>query len=320
MAHDHSIGGRDFNPFGGVSIFGALGLSDFVTATLFEETQNENWVSQTGTKLAEKLGQKLGFENPVIDTKPKTVIDTRVIDTRNAPKASTGKALNEALNGKTQGSLIISPKSNPPTELKKTKKQKVRKTKMDSSHFEYNGVYFEVMTRSETSKAKYTIYKEIMVRILEQFSAAYEIHGRLFVQHLVLSTNHFTDDNAEMTKFRKCLIQSLARNHGAKQTAFVWVREVENVKKQHYHLFVAIDGQKVWFDKTIGKVVKPIVKRSQYFTHVTLAGFHQVVDSHSFGEMIYHASYLAKTRGKGYRQPRANDFGSSRLKPKELAA
>jgi len=27
-------------------------------------------------------------------------------------------------------------------------------------------------------------------------------------------------------------------------------------------------------------------------------------------------SYLAKTRGKGYRDPQAKDYGTSRLKPK----
>jgi hypothetical protein len=31
---------------------------------------------------------------------------------------------------------------------------------------------------------------------------------------------------------------------------------------------------------------------------------------------INRLSYLAKTRGKGYRDPQAKDYGTSRLKPK----
>jgi hypothetical protein len=33
-------------------------------------------------------------------------------------------------------------------------------------------------------------------------------------------------------------------------------------------------------------------------------------------EAIYRISYIAKIRGKGYRDPQANDYGTSRLKLK----
>ena len=35
------------------------------------------------------------------------------------------------------------------------------------------------------------------------------------------------------------------------------------------------------------------------------------------GKAIYRISYLAKTRGKGYRDPQAKDYETSRLKPKD---
>lgn len=289
--------------------------SAFVNASLFYETQDDYWRNHTGINIAQNFRQKLTFEKSVIDTKPESVIDTRVIDTQIMPQTNGGAALLEPENQKTQGSLIISPNTKTNTEVKRIKRLKNRKTISDSTHFEYEGAYYEVMTRSKRSNKPFTIYKEIMRRVLDQFSAAFSIHGRLFVQHWVFSVNHFTDDNAEITNLRKCIIQSLARNYGAKQTAYAWAREKESAEQQHYHFFIAVDGQKVWFHEALNKIVKPIIARSQYFTNATFAGFHQVSDKQSFDEMIYHASYLAKTKGKGHRHPRANDFSTSRLNP-----
>ncbi|QKI88535.1 YagK/YfjJ domain-containing protein [Thiomicrorhabdus xiamenensis] len=311
MTRAHFIGGRDFNQFGGTLNFGALGFSDFVAATLFHETRSTNWVTQTGTKLTKKLSiEKSGF-----DTKHTNGFDTRGFDTQNSAQTRTSGAFPKAPDVKNKGSLIISPICNHPTKRKSRKKLTNRKKQTDETHFEHNGVFFEVITRSKSGKTKYSIYTEIMTRIIEQFDAAFSLHGRIFVQHIILSTAYYTSDNKMMTGFRKSLVQLLERKFGAKNTAYIWVREVENVKKQHYHVFVAVDGQKVWFKETMAATVKPIVKRSSYFTNVTLAGFHQVDDKASFNEMIYHSSYLAKTRGKGFRPAQSKDYGTSRLKP-----
>lgn len=293
-----------------------LGKSSFTNLCLFFETQDENWVFNTGTKPI----QKLDFEQSGFDTKGKYGFDTRGFDIRIDSKPNENKDFKTSLVNKREGSLIISSISPPPldrkTKPRSVKKPKNRKRVVFDSHFEHNGKYYEVMTRSSTGKTKYGIYYEIMDRIIEQFEIAYKIHGRIFVQHLVLSTAHFTADNKEMTGFRKSLVQMVKRKYGANQIAFVWAREMEKVKKQHYHLFIAIDGAKVWFKDTLGKVIKKIVKRSNYFTSFNLAGFHQVNDESSFRELIFHASYIAKERGKGRRGVQAKDFGSSRLKHK----
>jgi hypothetical protein len=230
------------------------------------------------------------------------------------PGALLSMALAKVDTVKSEGSLIISPLSTTPG-CRKKKRTKNRKTKTCVTHFEYGGECFEVMTRSGNGKSQYSIYVEIMNRIIEQMSAAFFIHGRIVVQHFILSTSHYTEDNAEWSKFRKRLIIQMNRKFGAQKSGYVWVRESESIKKQHYHVFLAIDGQKVWHGDGLGRFIKKLVGSSEYFTSVNLAGFHQVLSKSDFNDMIYHASYMAKTRGKGYRHERANDFGGSQLKP-----
>lgn len=265
------------------------------------------------------VAQKLGFEKSVSDTKPISVSDTCVSDTQNTTNPSAGTGLPSQEVGESKGSLIISLLSDTPTDRNKPKKCKNRKTPVTGQHFEHGGEYFEVNTRSKDGEKQYKIYAEIMKRIIDQMRTAFAIHGRLFVQHFVLSTSYYTETNTEWTKLRKSLMIGLQRKFGAKKNGYVWVREQETVKKQHYHVFIAVDGQKVWFKDGFTEMIKEMVFRSDYFTSVSLASFHQVDDQRSFKEMIYHASYLAKTRGKGWRHERANDFGGSQLRPVKQA-
>jgi hypothetical protein len=245
------------------------------------------------------------------------VSDTRVSDTEICPKATAGAACSEQPNEKTQGIVNNIVHSEAPPSLKKGRRPKNRKKVVSLTHFEQGGVYYELNTQAENGKL-YPIYAEIMERGIEQMRAAFLIHGRLFVQHIVLSTAYYTDDNTKITGFRKSLIQMLQRQYAAKKTAFIWARERETVKNQHYHLFFAVDGQKLWARDGITTEIKKIVARSDYFTKATMAGFHRVENEQEFKDMIFHLSYIAKVRGKGYRHPRANDFASSNLKANNI--
>lgn len=98
----------------------------------------------------------------------------------------------------------------------------------------------------------------------------------------------------------------------------LWVREKETAKGQHYHCVIWLDGdivrtargishliQKHWQDEAgIRSVAFPDGKRYHSFSKA---------DEQAQAEAVYHASYLAKTRGKGYRADQAKDYGASRL-------
>jgi hypothetical protein len=285
-------------------------IQKFALNTLELEVQEPlNLIFNSGSTLSEKLS----FEKSGFDTKHQNGFDTRGFDTQNNAPTAAGKGLLKPSNGKTQGIVNSIPVYQTPTRRIKIKRKQNRKKVVSETHFEHDGVLYEVMTRGNGGK-EYGIYSEIMYRIIEQMRAAFTIHKRLFVQHIVLSVSHFTDNNQEMTKFRKSLIQLLKRKYSTNNTAYSWAREVETAKQQHYHLFVGVDGQKINSMETFKREIGSIIQRSKYFTKATMAGFHRVDGESSFRNMIYHASYLAKTRGKGYRSPQAKDYGSSRLK------
>ncbi len=125
-----------------------------------------------------------------------------------------------------------------------------------------------------------------------------------------------TKDNKIMTEFRKRLVQKLKPEYGFKEVGYCWVREQERAKAQHYHWVLFLDGNLIRHSKRINEMVKqawetptgnnhvPVIKRPFYF-----------VDSEQLTQKaIYRVSYLAKTRGKGYRNKQVKDYQCSRLK------
>jgi hypothetical protein len=317
MTHAHIVGGRDFQSASG-DYYGSLGFSEIVTATLQNETQHPQWPQLIGIKLADHFV----FSISVSDTKPLGVSDTRVSDTEICPKATAGAACSEQANGKSQGIVNSIDNSEAPFSQKtkrrrRCKRPKNRKRVFTKNHFEHEGDYYEL---GNTTKAGNTIpiYVEIMNKGIDQMKAGFSIHGRLFVQHIVLSTAYYTDDNTKMTGFRKSLIQMLQRQYAAKQTAYIWAREIKTSDTQHYHMFFAVDGQKIWAKDGITTEIKKIVARSDYFTKVCMSSYRRVRNEEEFKDMIFHLSYIAKIEGKGFRHPRANDFASSNLKANNI--
>ena len=121
------------------------------------------------------------------------------------------------------------------------------------------------------------------------------------------------------SKFIKRTKQWISRNYKIKNIGYAWVRELERAKTQHYHLVLFLDGDKIQHPSKLIRRIKetwldnghmPVIKNPFYF-----------IDKGNCKEerakAIDRLSYLAKTRGKGYRDPQAKDYGSSRLKPKD---
>ena len=61
------------------------------------------------------------------------------------------------------------------------------------------------------------------------------------------------------------------------------------------------------WERPTGGYHVPTIKRPFYFVNSE-----EIVQ-----EVVYRVSYLAKTRGKGYRPPQTKDFQCSRMKPPE---
>lgn len=112
-------------------------------------------------------------------------------------------------------------------------------------------------------------------------------------------------------------------NYDLKNIGVMWCREYEKAenKNQHYHLVLLFDGhvvQSVWTISQIIKRMNNSLARYHIFKSHRMANKVQMIERdnpESFNDAFYWASYIAKERGKGYRDKTANDYSVSRIKP-----
>ena len=226
----------------------------------------------------------------------------------------TEKAINERLflisNADSNQSLLVNG-SEMEVASKKAKRTINRKRVFKGDAFTRNGKVYSV------NSTKSGLYVEVLSAMIDQFEIARTKWKRVFVLRFDLHTHINTKDNKVMTAFRKRLSQKLKREYGFKEIGYCWVREQERAKTQHYHWVLFLDGDLIRHSKRINEMVKqawenptgnnhvPVIKRPFYF-----------VDSEELEQdAIYRVSYLAKTRGKGYRDKQVKDYQCSRMKP-----
>jgi hypothetical protein len=189
-----------------------------------------------------------------------------------------------------------------------------RKKKLKSTHFQYKDELIEINGSNEKA-----IFPTMLNKMIEQLDIALEIHGRVMALRFDLHQKEYTCDNEHLTKFRKRLIQKLQRDYNTKNIGYVWVREREKAKAQHYHWVLFIDGDKVKYPSVVLEIIKELWgKGLAYGGHVpTIKNPYYYCDNPEVrADAIYRFSYLAKTRGKGYRDKQAKDYSTSRLKVK----
>jgi len=168
------------------------------------------------------------------------------------------------------------------------------------------------------NSAKSGLYVEILSGMIDQFEIAITKWRRVLVLRFDLHTHSNTKDNKIVTAFRKRLVQKLKREYGFKEIGYCWVREQERAKAQHYHWVLFLDGDLIRHSKRIIEMVKQIWENPTGNNHVpVIKNPFYFVDSEQLAQKaIYRASYLAKTRGKGYRDKQVKDYQCSRMKLK----
>ena len=186
-----------------------------------------------------------------------------------------------------------------------------RKKEHYGSFLNINGE--ELKINSSEQLGVYPLIIEKFVIELDKMIARYK---RVFVLRFDLHLRQYCDDNKQITTFIKAQVQRIKRKYKTKYVGYVWVREVERSKIQHYHCAFFIDGDKIRNSFALNQQIKAkwyknghrsVVPKPYYF-----------LDKHNMKEerekVIYRLSYLAKVRGKGYRSPQAKDYSTSRLK------
>ena len=160
------------------------------------------------------------------------------------------------------------------------------------------------------------VYPIIIEKMVEQLDICIDIHKRVFVLRFDLHLKEYSGDNKIISTFMNRLKQWIKRNYKTKDIGSQWVREQERAKTQHYHVTLFIDGDVIRYPNKLLRAIRakwfkyghcPVLEHPYYFIDK-----HNLEDERK--EVIKRVSYLAKTRGKGYRNSQAKDYQTSRLK------
>jgi len=172
------------------------------------------------------------------------------------------------------------------------------------------------------------VFPVIIEKEVEQLDICLEKFRRVLVVRFDLSMDEYTGDNQTISIFLNRLKEKLfklKRYRRIRDIGHVWVREVETVKTQHYHVALFMDGNKIQHPALLLQLIKAkwykygrlwIPKKE----HVDDDGCFYFIDKKKKDweevrrKAIYRLSYLGKTRGKGFKDIQAKNYSVSRLK------
>jgi hypothetical protein len=169
----------------------------------------------------------------------------------------------------------------------------------------------------------YNCYVEPLQRFKREIDAMLSHHCKIFILRFDVRIYTNSQTNEVISNFRKSYAERVKRYYKTKNVAYVWCREVEKKKKQHYHFAVIVDGNEAWVagallamaeevaaiqDLSIGYCDNPsyLIKRTDLAKG----------DYSTYNDAFYRLSYLAKERGKTIKAERANSYQTSRIKPR----
>lgn len=172
------------------------------------------------------------------------------------------------------------------------------------------------------------VYSNIVAVLFGQLSAMLSYHNKVLVIRFDLSVSIYTNTSDNIKMLNNSIREWLRRKYGINRVAYVWVREYEKAKRQHYHVVMILDANKVinsW------DLMDYASKRWAYLTEVFLEDGAVIEAGRLWhikdkvlirGDDIkrvkigYWLSYLAKARGKGYKPNHAKDYGASKITAK----
>lgn len=162
------------------------------------------------------------------------------------------------------------------------------------------------------------VYSAMLKKMIGQLEAMISHHSKINVIRFDLKQNVYTDKNTQITTFNRRLFKWLKRHYKLKRIGFIWCREQETAKHQHYHYVLIIDGHKVEKAGLIANKVKTIWSEINGSYWLPKNCYYNLKrgDYRETQNAIFRISYLAKARGKSYRPPQTKDYGTSRIKPK----
>ena len=198
-------------------------------------------------------------------------------------------------------------------ELITDSKQALKRT-ANRKYVSYKSTFLHQGELFKVNSKKSGIYTSLLHKIIEQLDCCLDLYKRVLLVRFDLHQIEYTESNTRMTQFKKRLFKRLENIYETTNIGYVWVREHEKAKSQHYHWAIWIDGDKVRHSKKLLELIKTVW--SDISGHVpTIANPYYFIDStEQRSEAIYRLSYLAKARGKVNRPSQTKDYSTSRIK------
>jgi hypothetical protein len=156
--------------------------------------------------------------------------------------------------------------------------------------------------------------------MINQVDAMLSHHSKIHLIRFDLRLYEHTQTNKIITVFNRKLFKWLKRKYNFKRIGFVWCRELEKAKQQHYHYALMLDGHKVNYPLDTTDKIKDIWQQldgSVYFPEHCYYNMKRN-DYESIQAAIWRISYLAKARGKGHKSAQTKNYGTSRIKLQSL--
>lgn len=183
---------------------------------------------------------------------------------------------------------------------------------VNGDSFQIDGLILPINTTVKSG-----CFVEVLEAIYGEMSAMLNRHCKVLAFRMDFHLYEYTDTNKAISNLMRKVRKHLKRRFNEITFSFVWVREVEKAKRQHYHVWFMLDGSKVRVTHNVIPICENIWEGWGYPKPYTPKNCYYLIkrgDDDKFSAAFYRASYLAKVRGKGYKASKANDFSSSRLR------
>ena len=151
---------------------------------------------------------------------------------------------------------------------------------------------------------------KLMKALGERFCDILEQHSQILIVRFDLHVPQYTEDNTQISGFMAKLNYWIKSHYkGVNEVRYVWAREHEKAKQQHYHVVLMLNGNKIrnpYYIHEKGKEIWSSLRGTSY--HISKHHHFHRDDHDSICEAFYHISYLAKARGKGYKPHHTKNY------------
>lgn len=180
--------------------------------------------------------------------------------------------------------------------------------------------YFQSADRQYRINNNHTLgcYNEVLKRLYGQLNNFLSHHSRLLFLRQDIRVYQYSTDNKLMSDFMRSLRRNLKRHFGFSRVGYLWVRELSKATKQHYHLILLLDGNKVQHPANVIRIAEETAYKVEIPKPYTPKKPYLLIsrnDSEGFCKAIYRGSYMAKTRTKQCNK-KIRSMGCSNIRPR----